>query len=56
MPNIVEERRRMLDQLCLALDVYEEIELFERENGELPSWCAESFTRWREWRKEKGLE
>ncbi len=50
------DETEMFDQLCIALDIYEQIELYERENGELPSWCADSFTRWRQWRKDHGLQ
>ncbi len=52
----VAEYPLMIQQLCCALDVYEEIEQYEKENGELPHWCAESFELWRQWRKDHGLE
>jgi hypothetical protein len=46
----------MLAQLILALDVYEAIELFERENEKLPALCGAEFERWRQWRIKHGLE
>lgn len=52
----IDEYPMMIDQLCCALNVYEEIERYERENGELPGWCSVAFEQWREWRKAHGLE
>jgi hypothetical protein len=53
----IAEYPKLIDQLCLAINVYADIEVCEREHdGEIPEFIAEDFKRWREWRIKNGLE
>jgi hypothetical protein len=52
----IKEYDRLIQQLLLALDVYDLIETYEFENDRLPGFLAEEFNDWREWRIAHKLE